>query len=534
MMEHLPFQLSGCQIIGIQHSDDKLTVYARSLTTQATCPVCGCTSMARHGSYIRHPADLACMGQQVRLQLSVQRFRCENTVCSKRTFAESLPTLLLPHARRTSRLTQTLRELAFAVGGEVGARLCRLLGIPVSSSTLIRLIRATILPEPTPATVVGIDDWAKRKGHNYGTILVDLETHRPIDLLPDRDPDTVASWFEAQPQVTIVTRDRGKSYIAGVTQGAPQAEQVADRWHLLKNLSDAVQRQLQGHTQDLRQVAHTLAAASADDTRAQDVATEDQMQADGACETPSAMNPRQVLVDEVKARAARGEGQRHIAREMQMSRQTVVRYIDLDGPLPPRQSVRQPSLVAPYLDILKQRWYVDGCQNVQQLWRELQAQGFLGSSASVWRAVQHFHRTPPTATVEPIRLRTAVYLLIQPTAKLNEAQQKTLQALRDANPLLDKAYGLIQRFAGMVRGEQVEAYDTWLQEAENSGVQYLRTFAAELKTDDAAVRAAMTSSWSNGQTEGQVNRLKTLKRQMYGRAKFDLLRLRVLYQPSFA
>ena len=211
-MNTIPFILPDCLIDTAYWAADVLVIEAHSVATQAVCRTCGQVSTRRHSVYQRHPADTACCGKSVRLCLTVQRFFCDNADCAYRTFAERLPDLLVPSARRTNRLVQTLREIAFAAGGEAGTRLSRELGIYASSSTLLRLIRATLLPISPPATVVGIDDWAKRRGHSYGTILVDLESRYPIDLLPDREPETVATWFRNHPDVKVVTRDRGQNY----------------------------------------------------------------------------------------------------------------------------------------------------------------------------------------------------------------------------------------------------------------------------------------------------------------------------------
>lgn len=233
-----------------------------------------------------------------------------------------------------------------------------------------------------------------------------------------------------------MTRDRGQNYRIGVTRGVPQAQQVADRWHLLKNLSEAVTRQMNGHGADLRQAAQELSAIDQPETGSTPSEETE----------PPKPHRRQALVDEVQRRATCGESRRHIAREMQLARGTVARYLQLSDPLPRRRNSPQVSSVTPYLNDLKRRWYDDGCQNINQLWRELKERGFEGSYMSVYRAIQHSQRTL-TTVVKPIRIRTAVDLLTQPMTNLDADQQLTLQAICKANPLYNNCIILAKRCA---------------------------------------------------------------------------------------
>jgi transposase len=207
------------QINAIEEADNRLIIVACGLQEKAHCPDCQQASTRFHGRYQRHPADLPCGGYAIQLNLTVPRFFCDNEACSRRTFSATFPNILRPYARCTDRLTSQQRRVAFAVGGEAGCRLLNNMSMPVSADTLIRLARSA--PEPVVATprVLGVDDWAKRKGQSYGTILVDLEQQVVVDLLDERSPESFSDWLEEHPGVEIITRDRGSDYKEGATKG---------------------------------------------------------------------------------------------------------------------------------------------------------------------------------------------------------------------------------------------------------------------------------------------------------------------------
>jgi transposase len=233
-----------------------LILVAAMISTNSTCPDCRQPTHRIHGHSRRTLADLPWATAPIELRLIVRRFRCCTCTCRRKTFAERLPTVAPLYARTTTRLTTTQADTGLVLGGAAGARHLSRHGFPGSRNTLLRRVRSLCLPEGPEPEIIGIDDSAWRKGHRYGTIIVDLQRGCPIDVLEDRAAETVATWLQAHPDVTIVARDRAEAYAAGVRQGAPEATQVADRFHLLKNLAAALQEVFNGHHRELDQRNH--------------------------------------------------------------------------------------------------------------------------------------------------------------------------------------------------------------------------------------------------------------------------------------
>lgn len=225
----------------------QVTLFLSAINLEACCPVCQQPARRIHSRYQRTLADLPAGPLAVRLQVTVHRFFCRTIQCPRWIFAERLPALARPWAQRTLRLATTLQQVGLVCGGEPGARITRHLALSTSPDTLLRAVRQIADSElPTPR-VLGVDDWSYRRGHCYGTLLIDLEQHRPVDVLPERTVAALATWLLVHPGVEIISRDRAQVYADGATLGAPTAVQVVDRWHLLKNLGEAVQRVLDRH-----------------------------------------------------------------------------------------------------------------------------------------------------------------------------------------------------------------------------------------------------------------------------------------------
>jgi transposase len=518
------------------------------------CPACGLPSDQVHERYVRRPLDLPWRGDRVRLQLTVRRFRCRTATCSRGTFAEDFGPALPRYARRTADASAFLLRVAQAAGGEEGARLAAAARLPVSPDTLLRLLQDNApLAGPTPR-VLGVDDWCRRKGRTYGTILVDLEQHRPVDLLPDRTAAALGQWLRAHPGVEIIARDRAGAYADGARQGAPAAIQVADRFHLHVNVGDALERLLRRQEAHLRAVAQAVAETTPTRAVPSPVPEEPASEARPAPRTPTRTEQqaaarrarRQARYDAVVALAQHRCSQRVIAQRLQLSRGTVAKYLRADDCPHPGARRRRHRLVDPYLPYLQERWAA-GCRNAQALFRELQARGYAGGRSILSARLAEWRTGPqrpgpypagvpgegppdlPAAT--PLRQcspRQTRWLLLTERTDLAPEQEAYRDRLLAEHPTIAQARTLTVQFCQLVRERDAAGLAPWLASAKDSGLAEFREFAAGIERDRAAVEAALWLDISNGQTEGQITKLKLLKRAMYGRASLALLRARLL------
>jgi len=489
------FQLPGLTLEQIEcPTKQSLIISAFSQTKKANCPSCKTESKWRHSSYVRQPKGLSWGKFSVRFRITVRRFFCRNPNCAKTTFAEQFPQIVLPHAQRTISVINLLRAIAFETSAESTARISRHLNMDVSPDTILRILRSTRQPARSVPRVLGVDDWAIRRGQNYGTILVDLETRKPVDLLLGRSAETLKEWLKSNPGVQIISRDRSKEYKAAVDEALPEALQVVDRWHLYHNLQERLERILANKPSQNKDQAN------------------------------KSTSKRQERFEYVRYLHAKGYSKRSIARALEMSRGTVIKYIEADHL--PDWKTREPtrSQLDRFDYYLRKRWR-EGCRDTTQLWKELKGLGYAGGRKQLYRYLRRYREK-----WKPSSRKTA-WLFMKSPEDLEDEECEFLTALFEQNSALKKLYKLSQGFIEMLSNQEVDLFDSWLVNAEKCGIKSFENFAAGIRTDYDAVKNAIASSWSNGQTEGQVTRLKLIKRQMYGRANFDLLRIRVLGPP---
>jgi transposase len=524
-----------------------VTVHAASPT--ACCPCCGTVCQRVHSHYTRTLHDLPASGRLVHLKVLVRRFFCQEGSCRRKIFAERFPSLTLPRVKFTLRLQEALREIGFELGGEAGARLGKRLSYPGSPDTILRLVKQTQLPAVSSPRVVGIDDWSWKRGLRYGTLICDLESNRPIDVLADRSVQTVSAWFKKRPSVEIVSRDRSSEYAAAISIGAPQALQVADLWHIAKNLSESVQTLLARCRAEIRRSLQTHVTPEQEPEEMALVLEEERRPARShsvklAQEGRIAQKlDRYQQVVELHQQGIKAPD---IASRIGIGERTVYRWL-AHGSFPEaRRRCRRPSLIDPYERYVISRWQ-EGCHNGSQIYRELKAKGYKGSLRAMYSYLATLRTPQPDISrlslpkrrerksipssplpLENFSARRATWLFMCHPDHLDETQQVELAFIRQASSNVETAYSLAQAFMRMIRAHTGQQLETWLSSVEESTLPEFKSFARGIQQDKVAVLAGLTLPWNNGPLEGHVNRLKLIKRSMYGRAKLRLLRQRVL------
>jgi transposase len=482
----------------------------------------------------------------VRLQVRVRKFFCDNRACPRQIFTERLPTVAAPWARRTLRLAQHLSALGLALGGQAGARLAARFQWRTDPDTLLRLVRVAPTPDASAPQVLGVDEWAWRRGQRYGTILVNREDHRVLDLLPARSAESVATWLTPYPTIRVVCRDRSALYAEGIRRGAPQAVQVVDRFHLVKNLRETIEA-FWHHQQPALQAAAASTAQAltlvagpgpvSPLSRGKRQCSHVQQQRREA-EQQQRHAAWVTTYEAIHTLHARGTPVTTIAAQLGISRPTVYAYLRRTRPSSPRSPQRSGQVLRPYTSYVIQRWR-EGCMDSMQLWREIRALGYSQSARTVSRFITRLRRaseagwapetqTSPSTRPQGPSARAVSFTWVCSEAKRAPDAQLYVDQLTQADPAIAQAYTLSQAFLTLVRERRGDALEAWMTKAAASGIEALARFAQGLQEDLAAVKAGLTLPWSNGPVEGHVNRLKLLKRQGYGRADVGLLRQRVL------
>jgi len=580
----------GLILTKIYYGPKQLLLFAASLSSQECCPLCQVASKKVHSHYTRRIADLPWAEFKIELLVQVRRFYCTNQKCRRLTFAQRLGVAIPPFARRTQRRTNQLHSLGLALGGEAGARMAKNLKIPASPDTILNLVRRLPLPTTGKVRVLGIDDFSFRRGRNFGTILLDLERQKVIDLLPDIKKETVIEWLKEHPEVEIISRDRAGAFAEASRLAAPQALQVADRFHVSQNLWEACEALIKQNYQSIGQVlskknsvATPLKQASLAETRekvevvegfnlnegqkqgeegqaqvelnSSAIVVEGSQSAEPTKHTDLnqviALNSRErkkqvtrdrrlAIYQEVTTLQERGFSKTEIAQKLGTNLTQVRRY--LKGVPIHGGGVQQKTKLDPYKAYLKRRYFEDHFDNIKKLWQEIQAQGYSGSYSIVStyliqlkfeQGVVELTGRPVTKRVKPLRenvpsIRHLSWSLFLPVLRLKEAQCDQLNLILQALPKLARGYSLVQQFTKLMSERTDNGLKEWLDEVAASELESLKSFARGVRRDEAAVRAGLTLKWNQGQVEGSVNKLKLVKRSMFGRASFQLLRTRVL------
>lgn len=480
----------------------RIVVRARTPHGTVACPGCGALTQRVHGYHERVLADVPVDARRVVVRVRVRRLVCPTRGC-RQTFREQLPGLLERYQRRTSRLAAQVGAVVTELAGRAGARLLSALAMAIGRHTALRALLRLPVPERPVPRVLGVDDFALRRRHRYATILIDVETHQRVDVLPDRKADTLETWLRKHPGVEIVCRDSSGAYAEAIRRALPDAIQVADRWHIWHNLAEAVLKET---------AAHSTCWAKAgpppkEGTRA--VTTRDRW-------------------TQIHALLDNGVGLLECARRLNLALNTIKRYARIDQP---ERLVRapqyRPTLVDPYRDHLRHRREQDPAVPILQLLAEIKELGYTGSQNLLYRYITQGRVEADRPAISPRRLSR--YLLTRPD-RLTENQRELLDVLTAACPQMTALAGLIDSFATLLTpaAGNAERLSTWIADTRAEDLPHLHAYTRGLDQDRTAINAALTHTWHNGTTEGVNTKTKLLKRQMYGRADFDLLRHRIL------
>nr|WP_151720060.1 ISL3 family transposase [Gemmobacter serpentinus] len=502
------------------------------MAPNGTCPECGTSSRQRHGWRRRRIEDFPAQGQAVWIELRVCRWRCLNSDCRRRTFSDREGAVATPYARRTSRQAQLLGHMAHAAGGTPAERLLRRLGIRVSDDTILRQLLRAAQVVPPRARIIGIDDWSWRKSQNYGTIIIDLERRAVIDVLEDRDVVTCTDWLRRHPEVEVISRDRCGLYAQAARQGAPQAEQVADRFHIVQNLRMAIEEQMN---------LHGRATGRALLSDADNISTAQNLLKSRLAHRKS----REEIFKTISVLRQQGLTCSEIGRRTGFPRRSVAKWLQFETPPDRKRAVLKRSSAWYFEEYLKQRWE-NGIRSGNALLPLIQERGYEGSLSNLqrllagWRRAEKEEQEGPTKedqVLAPVRDPEtghaispviAAALCIKPRGRFTLEQARKVEVLKEGSPAFTTMRRLAMRFNGILRGRKADPLPAWIDDAIETDLAPIVRFARTLNRDIDAVRNAIEMEWSNGQAEGQINRLKTLKRAMYGRAGPNLLRARML------
>ncbi len=522
---HLPAEIT---ITSVHPSPTELVIGVACQAPRMECPECHQPSARIHGSYQRTVADLPCAGRNVILVLTVRKFVCGTPTCPRKIFTERLPGLVESYARMTSRLIALVQALGLVAGGQMGTRQADRTGIATTPSTLLRHLMQLPAPAIRAVRVLGLDDFAWKKRFTYGTIVVDLERRKIIDVLADRESATVETWLKEHP----------KEFAKAATLGAPQARQVVDRFHVVRNLSEVLQEIL-GHCRaEIRQgetPVPQLETAGKEHTRPLPAAATWQQRT--PAHVKKAHQARQASRDDryqqMTTLRAQGLTQREVAKRMGMSERAVRTWLKRGAAPTNERRFRRRSVFDPYAAYVLERWQA-GIHEAKQLYEEIQAQGFSGTVRIVQRFVQALRddpekiSLPPATGADRFSSNTATWLFIRDPKQLTSEKQAELELICQRSETARKTYELTQQFMTMLRLRRGQEFEAWLSAVEASHIPELRRFAHSLLKDKEAVVAGLTLPYSNGPVEAQVQKLKLVKRSMFGRAKLPLLRQRLL------
>jgi transposase len=471
-------------------------------------------------------SDLPVSGKIAKLRLQVRKFFCENLDCSRKIFTERFTEQLNSYSRRFERLNELITSMGLELGGNVAQRIGKLCYVKISASTILRLVIKCPIPAIRLPKIIGVDDWAFKKRLKYGTIIVDLEKNEVIDLLPDREAKTLTDWLKKHLSVETVSRDRSSTYASAITEADDEIVQIADRWHILKNLTEGFEGFLNTQRESLRDISV-------------DLCKEQQLLSESIIPEIKEIAKKETVITgryhdnflKVKQLQDEGVSKRKIARILKMSRHTIDRYWNRITFL--QKISHQKSNILDFEDYLIKRWQ-EGEQKVKVLFEEIKAQGFKHSIKLVYEFVKKYPKTIVESLPEAVKIKyysskqLSIWLSIFRKDWSEECPKAYLEKLLEDNPIIKKVRNTVLNFRRLMKDKDGDKLKGWCDDVINDENENIKGFARGVIKDYKAVYQGFVSNWSNGPVEGQVNRLKNIKRQMYGRAGFELLRKRVV------
>src|SRR2546421_9712533 len=498
--------LPEAQVEGVDVAEE-ITLPLRTTSPTASCPSCGSQSSQIQSRYTRTLRDLPSGGRPIRIIMHVRRFFCKKHTCAQKIFVERLPALCHPHAQRTTQLQEALRQLGLRGGGQAGADAASELGISVSRDTILRLLRQSQPSARAEPHVIGLDDWAWKRRLRYGTLICDLERGLPIDLLPDRTVETVSAWLKKHPTIDTISRDGSSEYASAMKKGAPQAREVSDRWHLVKNLAGCVSVLLASCLAQLRRAE--VAAVRSEQAEEQPLKPRRPGQTRAIAQAQQARQAeRKARYEHILELQKQGMKSPEIAQKLGVTSRTIQRWMATADIPYSRPRKQRPRLLDPYKAYVLSRWD-QGCRNGAQLERELKAKGYKGSGRAMYRYLEtlepsgvssHRRRSPsakrPTENLAPnpllaLSASQATWLFFRKDEDLKPEEQENLRQLRQASPDLETAYQLVKEFLHMVHELSGERLEEWLGKVQASHLPAFQSFVTGVQQDKDAVLAGL-------------------------------------------
>jgi transposase len=526
--------LAGVLIERVEQIRDAVWLWARPRAETAVCAGCGQESARVHSHYERRLADAAVAGQRVTLCLRVRRFLCRTNNCVVKTFAEQVEGLTTRYGRRTVLLAEMVTAIGVALAGRAGSRLAARLGLATGRNALLRLVRRLPDPEVGAVPVLGVDDFALHRNRSYGTVLIDMGTRKPVDVLADREADTFADWLREHPGTEVICRDRSGAYAEAAERGAPDAVQVADRWHLWHNLAEQVEKTVAAHHSCLREqeIEEEMAPEAPVESETADLVAEaEAVHADRRANSVLVARSTERF-EQVQALKAQRKGIKPIMRELGLAKETVRKFYRATSVEEVTATSRagRLSVLDEFKPYLHERFNA-GITNVSALFREIREQGYRGGRGTVAGYLAPFRAVGAAPSAKPSvpKVRHVTSWMLHHPDDLDDDQRLQLKQVRTACPHLDAAAGHVTEFAKILTNQGGERLDEWMTAVEADDLPHLHRFVRGLRRDYQAVLNGLTLPHNSGAVEGNVNRIKMIKRQMYGRANFDLLRIRILH-----